>query len=219
MEENKVTTTENEIVLYRPNETITIEVRLENDTIWLAQAQIAELFGVGQPAISKHIKNIYSSGELTEKGTYSILEYMGNDGQQKYVTKYYNLDMNLARLYDVETKVLNQAVKRNIERFPERFMFQLTDTELIKLVTICDRFNSLKHSSSFPYAFTEHGVTMLASVLKSDMAVQISIKIVDAYIRKFIFCPSLTRLSPILLVFQRHRDLALASAKSYLNTP
>ena len=56
MEENKVTTTENEIVLYRPNETITIEVRLENDTIWLAQAQIAELFGVGQPAISKHIK-------------------------------------------------------------------------------------------------------------------------------------------------------------------
>ena len=82
MEENKVTTTENEIVLYRPNEIITIEVRLENDTIWLAQAQIAELFGVGQPAISKHIKNIYSSGELIEKGTYSILEYMGNDGQQ-----------------------------------------------------------------------------------------------------------------------------------------
>ena len=67
MKENKVTTTENEIVLYRPNETITIEVRLQNDTIWLAQAQIAELFGVGQPAISKHIKNIYSSGELTEK--------------------------------------------------------------------------------------------------------------------------------------------------------
>ena len=89
------------------------------------------------------------------------------------------LDRDLARLYGVETKVLNQAVKRNIERFPERFMFQLTDDELIKLVTICDRFNSLKHSSSFPYAFTEHGVTMLASVLKSDIAVQISIKIVD----------------------------------------
>ncbi len=92
------------------------------------------------------------------------------------------LDRDLARLYGVETKVLNQAVKRNIERFPERFMFQLTDTELIKLVTICDRFNSLKHSSSFPYAFTEHGVTMLASVLKSDIAVQISIKIVDAFV-------------------------------------
>jgi hypothetical protein len=71
-----------------------------------------------------------------------------------------------------QTIRLNEAVKRNIERFPERFMFQLTDTELIKLVTNCDRFNSLKHSSSLPYAFTEHGVTMLASVLKSDIAVQ-----------------------------------------------
>ena len=81
------------------------------------------------------------------------------------------LDRDLARLYGVETKVLNQAVKRNIERFPERFMFQLTDNEIIKLVTICDRFKLLKHSSSLPYAFTEHGVTMLASVLKSEIAV------------------------------------------------
>jgi hypothetical protein len=81
------------------------------------------------------------------------------------------LDRDLARLYGVETKVLNQAVKRNIERFPERFMFQLTDDEFFKLVTICDRFKLLKHSSSLPYAFTEHGVTMLASVLKSDIAV------------------------------------------------
>ena len=85
------------------------------------------------------------------------------------------LDRDLARLYGVETKVLNQAVKRNIERFPERFMFQLTDNEVVKLVTICDRFRLLKHSSSLPYAFTEHGVTMLASVLKSEIAVQISI--------------------------------------------
>ena len=91
------------------------------------------------------------------------------------------LDRDLARLYGVETKVLNQAVKRNIERFPDRFMFQLTDNEMVKLVTICDRFKLLKHSSSLPYAFTEHGVTMLASVLKSDIAVQISIKIVDAH--------------------------------------
>lgn len=81
------------------------------------------------------------------------------------------LDRDLARLYGVETKVLNQAVKRNIERFPERFMFQLTDNEVVKLVTICDRFRLLKHSSSLPYAFTEHGVTMLASVLKSEIAV------------------------------------------------
>lgn len=92
------------------------------------------------------------------------------------------LDRDLARLYGVETKVLNQAVKRNIERFPERFMFQLTDNEFFKLVTICDRFSTLKHSTSYPFAFTEHGVTMLASVLRSDIAVQMSIKIVDAFV-------------------------------------
>lgn len=60
------------------------------------------------------------------------------------------LDRDLARLYGVETKVLNQAVKRNIERFPERFMFQLTGSELIELVTNCDRFVTLKHSTSSP---------------------------------------------------------------------
>ena len=92
------------------------------------------------------------------------------------------LDRDLARLYGVETKVLNQAVKRNIERFPERFMFQITDDELFKLVTICDRFSTLKHSTSSPFAFTEHGVTMLASVLRSEIAVQMSIKIVDAFV-------------------------------------
>ena len=92
------------------------------------------------------------------------------------------LDRDLARLYGVETKVLNQAVKRNIERFPERFMFQLTDDEFFKLVTICDRFSTLKHSTSYPFAFTEHGVTMLASVLRSEIAVQMSIKIVDAFV-------------------------------------
>ena len=92
------------------------------------------------------------------------------------------LDRDLARLYGVETKVLNQAVKRNIERFPERFMFQITDEELFKLVTICDRFSTLKHSTSCPFAFTEHGVTMLASVLRSEIAVQMSIKIVDAFV-------------------------------------
>ena len=122
------------------------------------------------------------------------------------------LDRDLARLYGVETKVLNQAVKRNIERFPERFMFQLTDNEMIKLVTICDRFKLLKHSSSLPYAFTEHGVTMLASVLKSDIAVQISIKIVDAFVAMRHALPSYNQLYNRienleyhqLLMMQRH---------------
>ena len=122
------------------------------------------------------------------------------------------LDRDLARLYGVETKVLNQAVKRNIERFPERFMFQLTDNEAVKLVTICDRFRLLKHSSSLPYAFTEHGVTMLASVLKSEIAVQISIKIVDAFVTMRHALPSYNqlynRIENIeyhqLLMMQRH---------------
>ena len=69
-----------EIVLYQPNETIQLEVHLRDETVWLTQQQIADLFGVKQPAISKHIANIYKSGELDEEGTYSILEYMGHDG-------------------------------------------------------------------------------------------------------------------------------------------
>ena len=98
------------------------------------------------------------------------------------------LDRDLAGLYGVETKVLNQAVKRNIERFPERFMFQLTNDEQTELVTNCDRFRILKHSVSNSYVFTEQGVAMLASVLKNSTAIQISIKIIDAFIvmRRFL---------------------------------
>jgi hypothetical protein len=98
------------------------------------------------------------------------------------------LDRDLAELYGVETKVLNQAVKRNIERFPEQFMFQLTKPEQTELVTNCDRFRTLKHSVSNSYVFTEQGVAMLASVLKSPTAVQISIKIMEAFVamRRFL---------------------------------
>ncbi|MBQ2097199.1 MAG: virulence RhuM family protein [Bacteroidales bacterium] len=92
-----------EIVLYQPDNDIRIEVRLEKDTVWLTQQQIADLFGVRQPAISKHIANIYKSGELNENSTYSILEYMGNDGKQLYTTKVYNLDMILSVGYRVNS--------------------------------------------------------------------------------------------------------------------
>lgn len=92
------------------------------------------------------------------------------------------IDKDLADVYGVKTKALNQAVKRNIERFPERYRFQLSDNELDELVTKCDRLQILKHSSSNPYAFTEQGVSMLASVLKSDTAVQTSIIIIDAFV-------------------------------------
>ena len=93
------------------------------------------------------------------------------------------IDRDLAGLYGVPTKVLNQAVKRNIEKFPSDFMFILTKAEKYELVTNCDRFNSLKHSTSFPYAFTEHGALMLASVLNSPKAVETSIFVVRAFIR------------------------------------
>ena len=92
-----------EIVLYQPNETIQLEVRLKDETVWLTQQQIADLFGVKQPAISKHIANIYKSGELEENSTYSILEYMGNDGKQLYSVRAYNLDMILSVGYRVNS--------------------------------------------------------------------------------------------------------------------
>lgn len=92
------------------------------------------------------------------------------------------IDRDLAYLYNVETKVLNQAVKRNISRFPESFRFQLSDEEKDELVTNCDRFKTLKHSSSNPYAFTEQGIAMLSAVLKSDVAVEVSIKIMNSFV-------------------------------------
>ena len=78
------------------------------------------------------------------------------------------IDRDFAELYGVETKRLNEAVKRNIERFPERFRFQLTKEEMAELVANCDRFNSLKHSAVRSYAFTEQGVAMLSTVLRSE---------------------------------------------------
>ena len=92
------------------------------------------------------------------------------------------IDRDLANIYEVETKVLNQAVKRNLNRFPELFRFQLNDTEKNELVTNCDRFEKLKHSSVNPYAFTEQGVAMLASVLRSETAVKVSIQIMQAFV-------------------------------------
>lgn len=98
------------------------------------------------------------------------------------------LDRDLAEMYQVEVKRLNEQVKRNIERFPESFRFQLTDSEKNELVANCDRFESLKHSVYNPYAFTEQGIAMLSAVLRSETAVQVSIRIMRAFVemRKFI---------------------------------
>jgi hypothetical protein len=93
------------------------------------------------------------------------------------------IDFDLAELYQVRTMALNQAVKRNKDRFPATFMFQLTPKEKAELITNCDRLKRLKHSSSMPYVFTEQGVAMLSSVLKSKRAIQVNILIVQAFVR------------------------------------
>ena len=92
-----------EIILYQPDEAIRLEVRMENETVWLTQAQIAELFGTGRQAITKHLKNIFSSEELKEDSVCSILELTASDGKN-YKTKVYNLDAILSVGYRVNLK-------------------------------------------------------------------------------------------------------------------
>lgn len=98
------------------------------------------------------------------------------------------IDRDLAELYNVPTKRLNEQVKRNKERFPASFKFQLNNKEKNELVANCDRFQKLKHSSVNPYVFTENGIAMLSAVLYSITAVKISIQIMNAFVdmRKFI---------------------------------
>lgn len=126
-----------EIILYQPTEDIRIEARIVYETIWLTQQQISVLFGTKRPAITKHISNIYSSGELDKESTCSILEHMGNEGRQRYATIYYNLDIILAVGYRVNsfnatqfrkwaTKVLKDylikgySVNNRLERLEQR---------------------------------------------------------------------------------------------------
>lgn len=93
----------NEIVLYQPNETMKLEVRLENETVWLTQQQIADLLGTKRPAITKHLSNIFKSGELEEESTCSILKPMAADSSRTYSTKHYNLDVILSVGYRVNS--------------------------------------------------------------------------------------------------------------------
>lgn len=93
------------------------------------------------------------------------------------------LDFDLANMYQIPTKALKQAVKRNIERFPEDFMFQLTEKEWRELVTNCDRLPAtIKHSSVLPSAFTQEGVASLSGVLKSPVAVNAYLSIMRAFV-------------------------------------
>jgi len=93
------------------------------------------------------------------------------------------INANLAELYGVETKVLNQAVKRHIDRFPPDFLFKLTNSEKLEVVTNCDHLERLKYSPVLPHAFTEHGAIMAATVLNSPRAVQVSVYVVRAFVR------------------------------------
>lgn len=90
---------------------------------------------------------------------------------------------DLAELYGVPTKRLNEQVKRNIKRFPKHFMLQLTKEEKEYVVANCDHLENLKYSPYLPYAFTEHGIVMLANVLNSDRAIHASIRIVEIFIK------------------------------------
>lgn len=99
---------QSEIILYQPDNEIRLEVRLEDETVWLTQAQIAVLFGTKRPAITKHLNNIYNSGELDRSSTCSILEHIGNEVKQIYATQYYNLDAILSVGYRVNSTVKMQ---------------------------------------------------------------------------------------------------------------
>lgn len=92
------------------------------------------------------------------------------------------LDKDLAEMYGVETRVLKQAVKRNIKRFPERYMFELTEAEAVASRSQNATLKRGENIKYLPYAFTEHGVMMLSNVLKSKSAIEVSMRIIDVFI-------------------------------------
>jgi hypothetical protein len=114
------------------------------------------------------------------------------------------LDSDLARLYGVATKALNQAVKRNQKRFPPDFMFRLNEVEKNEVVTNCDHLSRLRFSPVLPHAFTEHGAIMLANVLNSDRAVEASVQVVRAFVRLREMLSSNRELAHKLAVLERH---------------
>ena len=118
------------------------------------------------------------------------------------------LDSDLAELYGVETRVLNQAVKRNADRFPEDFMFQLTVDEVVKLNRSQIVIGSQKHRDPRfpPYAFTEHGALMLANVLNSERAAQTSVQVVRAFVRLRQMLASNAELARKLEVLEKKYD-------------
>jgi hypothetical protein len=93
------------------------------------------------------------------------------------------LNADLAMLYGVPTRVLNQAVRRNLKRFPQDFMFKLAQPEKNEVITICDHLKNLKYAKALPNAFTEHGAIIVASVLNTQRAIQVSVFVVRAFVK------------------------------------
>lgn len=123
------------------------------------------------------------------------------------------LDADLAALYGVATKVLNQAVKRNQKRFPSDFSFRLAETEKNEVVTNCDHVSRLRFSHVLPYAFTEHGAIMLASVLNSERAMETSVQVVRAFVRLREILASNRELAHRLTVMKSLRPLCLCGER------
>ena len=116
------------------------------------------------------------------------------------------IDRDIAALYGVETRRLNEQVKRNKGRFPEDFMFQLTKKEKDWIVANCDHLQILKFSRTNPYAFTEHGAVMLASILNTEIAVQASIQVVRAFVKLRKLLISNEQLSRKLIQLEKKYD-------------
>jgi len=153
----------NQIVVYQPNETMRLDVRLERETVWLTQEQIANLFGTKRPAITKHLSNIYKSGELEQEGTCSILEHMGNDGKQTYRTMFYNLDAILSVGYRVNSRYATLF---------RRWATQVLKAYLLKGYALNARLNQLE--DRVDRRFAKHDQQIVELTEKVDFFVQTS---------------------------------------------
>ena len=127
------------------------------------------------------------------------------------------VDVDLAELYGVDTKRLNEQVKRNIERFPIDFMFQLNTNEKNELVAKCDRLKKLKYSTVNPYAFTEQGVYMLSSVLKSKKAIEVNISIIRTFKKLREFSKHYNALAKKIMEVERKSDKQYKELKKALD--
>ena len=144
---------QNQIVVYQPNETVRLDVWLENETVWLTQKQIANLFGAKRPAITKHLANIYKSGELEREGTCSIFEHMGNDGKQSYFTSahYDKKHVPHRKISDADIKTFNVQYPKLAVCYHRSFLdrFLIIDDKELYLIGA-----SLKDLGKKCFAFT-----------------------------------------------------------------